>query len=81
MKRIFFKVSEVHGKRSVRVKAMENVIYEGDESYQNLNKKSFTNTMLCRMQPQTLPLGRPLSDKKNDVDRLMQAVFENWQNR
>ncbi|CAH2007495.1 unnamed protein product [Acanthoscelides obtectus] len=81
MKRIFFKISEVHGKCLVRVKAMENFIYEGDESYQNLNKKSFTNAMLCRMEPQTLPLGRALSDqKKSDVDKLLQTIFGSWQN-
>lgn len=80
MKRIFFKVSEVNGKRSVRVKAMENFYYEGDEVYQSLNKKSFTNTMLSRMIPQTLALRRSLTDeKKKDVDKLLQAVFGNWQ--
>ncbi|CAG4931516.1 unnamed protein product [Parnassius apollo] len=64
MKRIFFKVSEVNGKRSVRVRAMENFIYEGNETYENLNKKSFTINMLNRMQPKTLPLSRSLSNEK-----------------
>lgn len=81
MKRIFFKFSKIiNGKRSIRVKAMENFKYEGEESFQNLNKKSFTNAMLRRMQPQTLPLRRTLSEeKKKDVDKLLQAVFGNWQ--
>ncbi|CAG5041435.1 unnamed protein product [Parnassius apollo] len=80
MKRILFKVSEVNGKRSVRVRAMENFIYEGNETYENLNKKSFTINMLNRMQPKTLPLSRSLSnEKKMDVDKLLQSVFGNWQ--
>ncbi|CAF4944308.1 unnamed protein product [Pieris macdunnoughi] len=56
---------------------MENFIYEGDESYKSLNKKSCTNNMLRRMEPQTLPLRT--DEKKKDVDKLLQAVFGNWQ--
>lgn len=81
MKRIYIKLTTRGRQRFVKVKGLENFVFESDEEFQSLTKRNINNRRLQRIRLNDVPLEHGITnEKKADVNKLLCAMFgDGWQ--